>query len=257
MKLSMIVTLLSFTLLLLSLPAPPAHGEVVSKVVEYQDGDVTLKGEIFWDDDAPGQRPGVLVVHEWWGLNDHARQKARRLAEAGYVALATDMYGGGQVAEHPREAGEFARQVRENVEAWRRRANVGLEQLKKLDRVDSSRLAAIGYCFGGATVIQMAYGGSDVQAVVSFHGSLPMPTEGASIDPAMLINHGAEDAHITPEVVQEFITGMNTTTADWQMNVYADAPHSFTNESSQAYTESADRRSWAAMLAFFDEILGE
>jgi dienelactone hydrolase len=161
--------------LALGLPAG-ALAEVKTETVQYRDGDQVLTGFIAYDDSLPGKRPGVLVVHEWWGLNDYAKRRAEMLAELGYVAFAADMYGDNRVTEHAADAKGWMMQITENQDAWQRRALAGLEALKASDKVDGERLAAIGYCFGGATVMQMAYAGADLDGVVSFHGSLPVAT---------------------------------------------------------------------------------
>src|SRR5262249_25951461 len=141
-------------------------------------GGVTFKGHLAWDDSARGKRPGVLVVHEWWGLDGYARKRAEQLAGLGYVAFACDMDGQGKVAEHPKEAGKMASEVRKNVKDWQGRALAALAVLEKQEGVDPKRLAAIGYCFGGSTALQLAYAGADLAAVVTFHAALPVPDEG-------------------------------------------------------------------------------
>jgi dienelactone hydrolase len=182
-----------------------ALAEVRTKIIEYKDGEATLKGMLAWDDATSGKRPGVLVVHEWWGLNDYAKYRAKRLAEEGYIAFALDMYGDDKVTKHAEEAGAWAKQVAGNIEGWRARANRGLEVLKEQPQVDASNVAAIGYCFGGSTVMQMAYAGSDVKAVVSFHGSLPPAGEEVtSIKPRVLVAHGRDDGFIPAERVIAF-----------------------------------------------------
>src|SRR5881398_2865263 len=131
-----------------------ARAEVKTQAVSYEHGGVTFKGHLAWDDSAKGKRPGVLVVHEWWGLNDYARGRAEQLAKLGYVAFACDMYGEGKTTEHPKEATEMATKVRMNVETWRKRAEVALDTLKAQPQCDKTKLAAIGYCFGGSTALQ-------------------------------------------------------------------------------------------------------
>ncbi len=153
-----------------------ANAALKSESVDYHDGDVALEAYVVYDDGIDGVRPGVIVVHEWWGLNDYVRKRADMLARLGYVALAVDMYGKGKVTEHPEQANAWMNEITANVEHWQRRALLGLDILKNHKLVASSKLAAIGYCFGGATVMQMAYAGVDLQGVASFHGSLPPPT---------------------------------------------------------------------------------
>lgn len=255
------IKLLALTVVLLA--AEAASAKVVTETIEYQDGDAQLQGFLAYDDAAEGPRPGVLVVHEWWGLNDYARDRAKQLAELGYVAFALDMYGKGKLAEHPREASKWASEIRENLQQWQARAQAGLEVLKGRDEVDQDRLAAIGYCFGGATVCQLAYAGVGLQGVVSFHGSLPAPTteQADQIDARLLICHGAEDPFVPKEQVAIFQNALQEADAQWQMIIYSDAEHSFTNPGADereinglGYNEAADKASWEHMKVFFDEI---
>lgn len=240
----------------------PALAEVQTKMVEYKDGDTTLKGYLAWDDAVEGKRPGVLVVHEWWGLNDYARSRADQLAELGYVAFALDMYGGDKVTDHPKQAGEWMREITANTQAWQARAQQGLEVLKQQEEVDADHVAAIGYCFGGSTVMQMAYAGADVDAVVSFHGSLPAAPEGVGeVGPRVLVAHGRDDAFIKPEQVQAFKEGLDKAGAEWEFIEYSGARHAFTNPNAASYgvdniqyDKKADERSWAAMITLFDDI---
>ncbi len=189
-----------------SLFATTGYAEVKGQKVTYKDGNQECHGYLAWDDSVKGPRPGVLVVHEWWGLDDYARKRADQLAQLGYVAFAADMYGEGKRPEHPKEAGEMAGQVRANTEAWRRRAKAALDTLKAQPQCDPKRLAAIGYCFGGATVLQLAYSGEDLRAVVSFHGALPAATEAEAkkIKAEILVCHGADDSFIPPEAIKAF-----------------------------------------------------
>jgi dienelactone hydrolase len=243
-----------------------ANAAVKTKSVEYEHAGVPLVGHLAWDDSVEGKRPGVLVVHEWWGLNDYARGRAERLAKMGYVAFALDMYGKGKVTEHPREAGEWATQVRSNVDSWRERAKAGLEILRGAELVDPDRIAAIGYCFGGATVLQLAYSGADVKGVVTFHGALPLPEDVAEgrIKPSILICHGAEDGFVPEEQAQKLREMLGKLGADWTMIYYAGARHSFTNPGADKrgmeglkYNKKADQRSWRHMQVFFDEIFAQ
>jgi dienelactone hydrolase len=253
----------TFMALLYILAATAVHATVLTKAVSYQHDGVELEGYLAYDNAIEGKRPGVLVVHEWWGLNDYARHRAEMLAAMGYVAFAVDMYGKGKVTTHPKEAGEWAKQINSNLPLWRQRAFAGFEILRKEPMVDVNRIAAIGYCFGGATVQQLAYNGTDLKGIVSFHGSLVAPTEGQAqpVKAKILICHGAADPFTTQEKVLDYLTAMGKSSLDWQMVFYGGAKHSFTNPEADKvgmdaiqYDAQADRRSWAHMKSFFDEI---
>jgi len=242
-----------------------AQAAVQSKTIPYEDGGVTLEGYLAWDDAFDGQRPAVLVVHEWWGLNDYARKRADMLARLGYVAFALDMYGKGKVTQHPKQAGEWAGEIRKNVRNWQRRAELGLGILRQQERVDGKRIAAIGYCFGGATVLQLAYSGAGVKGVVSFHGSLPAPEadQGKNIQAKILVCHGADDSFVPKAKIEKFREGLVAAKADWQFISYGGARHSFTNPDADKagidglrYNESADKRSWSHMRGFLQELFG-
>ena len=257
----MYAVLLSLLCLLIS--PHMVWAKVQTKTIPYQDGDVALEGFLAWDDAVQGPRPGILVVHEWWGLNEYAQQRARQLAELGYAAFAVDMYGAGKVTIHPAQAGEWSRQVQANVSQWQARAIKGLAVLRSQEMVDSTRIAAIGYCFGGATVVELAYSGADIRGVVSFHGSLPLPdsTTVSQTKAKLLIAHGNQDPFMKEEHVRKFRIALDKAQIDWQMIIYAGARHSFTDPGADArgldalqYNPQADRRSWKHMQIFFDEI---
>jgi dienelactone hydrolase len=242
-----------------------ARAEVKTETVTYKHGDQTFKGYLAWDDAMKGKRPGVLVVHEWWGLNDYARKRAEQLAKMGYVAFAADMYGDGKTTEHPKEAGEMAGMVRKNQKEWRARALAGLQILRDNPHVDSGKLAAIGYCFGGSTALQLAYASPDIKAAVSFHGALPIPdtTLDKAITAKILICHGADDSFISEETIQKVRTAYKELGVDYEMIYLGGAVHSFTVPGAEqrglkgmAYNAAADRRSWAAMTELFHEALG-
>ncbi len=243
-----------------------ATAEIQTKAVDYMDEDVPLTGHLYWDDSIEGKRPGVLLIHEWWGLNDYAKQRARMLAALGYVAFAADMYGNDQVTDQPSQAREWMQYITADVELWRQRAGLGLEQLKASEYVDADKTAAIGYCFGGGTVLQMAYGDADVLGVVSFHGSLPAAPEETwgKIAPEILVLHGQADSFIAPEVVVNFQNKLEEAGANWEMDIYGGARHGFTNPDAGdygidnlQYDAQADARSWARMQAFFDELFAD
>jgi dienelactone hydrolase len=243
----------------------PARAAVKTRAVTYKYGGVKFKGHLAWDDAVKGKRPGVLVVHEWWGLDDYARKRAEQLAGLGYVAFACDMYGNGKVAEHPKEAGKMAGEVRKNVKSWQGRARAALGVLRKQDRVDPRKLAAIGYCFGGSTALQLAYSGADLSAVVTFHAALPIPDEdqARAVKAKVLVCHGAADKFIPEETAVKFRAALEAGKVDYAMVYFGRAQHSFTVRGAEkkgvpglAYNAQADRRSWQAMLLLFQEVFG-
>jgi dienelactone hydrolase len=250
---------------------PPREAEVEpsgihEEEVSYESGETRLKGYLAYDSGIEGRRPGVLVVHEWWGQNDYARSRARMLAEMGYAALAVDMYGDGKTADHPDDAAKFSSEVMGNRESGEARFRAALELLKAQPQTDPERIAAIGYCFGGAVVLHMARIGEDLDGVVSFHGNLSsMHTpEPGSVKAKILVCHGAADTFIPQEQIDAFKSEMDAAGADYSFVAYEGAKHSFTNKDADsynerfgldvAYDENADRESWAAMTAFFEEI---
>lgn len=234
------------------------EAEIVSRSVVYKHGEVELTGYIAFDDAIKGKRPGVLIVHEWWGLNDYAKNRAKMLAELGYVAFCADIYGTGKVTTDAAQAKEWAMAFYGDVALWRARVQSALATLKDQPEVDGERIGAIGYCFGGASVLHLAISGADVDAVVSFHGALPVVTEGAKIKASVLVCHGAADPFIKTDEMLTFIAGMNASGADWQMHSYGGAVHSFTNREADhygiegaGYNKAADERSWSAMQELF------
>lgn len=242
--------------------ATAVNAEVVSQNVEYKHEDTVLEGYLAYDDTAKGKRPGVLVVHEWWGLNDYVRMRVDKLAKLGYVAFALDMYGKGIWTDQASKAQELSGHLR-GKPIMRQRARAGLEILRKNERVDPTKIAAIGYCFGGTTVLELAYSGADIAGVVSFHGGLTTPKveDMSRIKAKILVLHGANDAFIPAEKIAAFQEGVGKAGADWQMIYYGGAVHSFTNPAADkkninglAYSPSADERSWKHMQLFFDEI---
>ena len=250
------------TAVLLTLSAGSAT--VKTREIEYRQGDTVLQGFIAWDDAARGKRPGVLVVHEWWGHNEHARNQARRLAEAGYVGFALDMYGKGKVTTHPQDAQAFASEATKDPAVVVARFNAALEQLKRDPHVDTTRIAAIGYCFGGAVVLDMARAGAPMAAVVTFHGALATktPAQPGKIKARVLVLAGGADPFVPPEQIDAFKREMQAAGARFEVVVYPGAKHGFTNPNAGqygmpqlAYDAQADRESWAAMLKLFKEVL--
>ncbi|MDX2451907.1 dienelactone hydrolase family protein [Desulfosarcina sp.] len=251
-------------ILILILSTGTALAKVVSQPLSYMHDGATLEGYLAYDDAVSGKAPGILVVHEWWGLNDYVRSRAEELARMGYVAFALDMYGKGKSTEHPDQAAAWMKEINANMDQWLKRAMAGLEVLKKQPQVDTARLAAIGYCFGGATVQVLAYGGADLKGVVSFHGSLipPSAEQAGRTLAKILICHGAEDPMNAPETLTTYVNAMNASSIDWQLIVYGGTRHSFTNPDADkrgmaalAYNPSADKRSWQHMTYFFNEVL--
>jgi dienelactone hydrolase len=242
------------------------QAKTLTKTVSYQHDDVKLEGYLAYDDSIEDKRPAVLVVHEWWGLNDYARRRVEQLAAMGYMAFALDMYGKGKITKHPKQAAEWMKQVKTNVQLWQQRALAGLEILRKQPQTDPNRIAAIGYCFGGATVQQLAYSAENLKGVVSFHGSLlpPADDQARRVTPKILICHGAADPFVKEESIQNYIAAVEKSDVDWQMIIYGGAKHSFTNPDADKmgmdalkYSRSGDRRSWAHMKNFLEEIFAE
>lgn len=247
----------------------PLRAEVVSREVQYDANGIRLIGYLAYDDAVQGKRPGVLVVHEWWGLNDYARSRARQLAELGYTALAVDMYGDGKQANHPDQAGAFASQLSERPDEVKARFNAGLELLKAQDSTDDDHIAAIGYCFGGGVVLNMARLGTDIDGVVSFHGSLASDIEAkpGHVKAKVLVLHGADDPFVPQDDVQNFKEEMEAAGVDYKFIAYPGAVHSFTNPDADragkefnlplAYNAEADKESWHEMQTFFERIFAD
>jgi len=243
--------------------AVTAEAAVKTKIVEYKQGDTLLEGYLAWDDAKKGDRPGVLVVHEWTGINDHIRQRTEALAKMGYVAFAADIYGKGIRPTAQSEAAKTAGIYKNDRTLMRARARAGLEELKKQPLVDYRKLAAIGFCFGGTTVLELARDGADLRGVVSFHGGLstPTPQDAKNITGRVLALHGADDPFVKADEVAAFQDEMRKAKVDWEFVSFGNAVHSFTNiaagtdnSKGAAYNEKADRRSGEAMKAFFAEI---
>ena len=252
-----------FVLLFVAAWGGSAEAALRTTVVEYRLGETLMEGYLAYDDGYVGKRPGVLVVHEWWGLNDYARKRAEQLAELGYVALAADIYGKGVRATDVKEAGELAGRFRKDRQLLRARAAAGLDLLRHEPHTDPARLAAIGFCFGGTTVLELARSGADLAGVVSFHGGLdtPNPADATRIKGKVLVLHGADDPFVPHADVAAFEKEMRSGGVDWQLNIYGGAVHSFTNPASgndpskgAAYNEKSERRSWHAMRQFFREL---
>jgi dienelactone hydrolase len=239
------------------------HAKIVTSTVEYKQGDTTLEGYLAYDDAVSGKHPGVLVVHQWMGLTDYEKHRAEQLAALGYVAFCADIYGKGVRPADTKAAGAEATKYKSDRKLLRQRVNAGLDELKKNDFVDTARVGAVGYCFGGTTVIELARSGADLQGIVSFHGGLdsPTPADGKNIKCKVLVCHGADDPYVKADDLAAFENEMRDAKVDWTLIKFGGAVHSFTqpmagndNSKGAAYNEKADRRSWAAMKMFFGGI---
>lgn len=241
--------------------------EIQTKSVDYSDGDVKLEGFVAFDPaKATKATPAVLVIHQWMGITDYEKNRCKQLAEMGYVAFAADIYGKGVRPTAVEEAMKQSSIYKKDRTLYRKRLNLGLEQLKATPGVASSKIAAIGYCFGGTGALELARSGADIAGVVSFHGGLdaPTPADAKNIKAKVLICHGNDDPFVPVADIDAMKKSFNEAKVDWQMIYYSGAVHSFTqkmagtdNSKGAAYNEKADLRSWAAMKSFFDETFGK
>ncbi len=245
--------------------AAVCHAAVHTETVTYKHGDTVLEGYLAYDDAQAGKRPGVLVVHEWLGLNDHAKKRAEMLAELGYVAFACDMYGKGVRGAGPQDGPKLSAPFKDDRKLMRARANAGLDVLRNHAMVDTTKLGAIGFCFGGTTALELARAGTDLRGVVGFHAGLStsMPAQRGQVKAKVLVCQGADDPHVPPPEVAGFEDEMRKAGVDWELNTYGGAVHSFTNHAANdkahgvAYNAEADRRSWQAMKDFFVEVFAK
>jgi len=239
---------------------------IVGVEVSYATDSTNMEGFIAYDENLSGQRPGILVVHEWWGHDDYVRNRARQLAEMGYVALAVDMYGDGQQAEHPEDAGKFSAKVFSDLDEAKAKFSKAIETLKANENVDPDKIAAIGYCFGGTVILNMANAGYDLDAVVAFHSGLSFPIlpDSGSVIARILVCNGADDPFVQPEQIETFKTMMQEAGADFNYIAYEGVVHSFTNPAATergikfelplAYNAEADSASWREMKKLLDEV---
>ncbi len=261
-----IAGLLVLSTILLFAAVVSAAPKIKGEPVDYKSGGVTLKGYLAYDENIKGKRPGVLVVHEWWGQNEYARTRARMLAELGYTALAVDMYGEGKTAAHPDDAAKFSSETMKNFDTAKARFEAAMAFLKKQRTVDPARIAAIGYCFGGGVVLNMARQGEDLKAVASFHGSLAAikPAQAGKVKAKIRVYNGEDDKFTPQQAIDEFMQEMRDAKVDFQFINYPGAVHSFTNPDATelgkkynlplAYNADADKKSWEDMTKFFAEI---
>jgi dienelactone hydrolase len=244
-----------------------ARAEVKTQEIEYTQDGTTLQGFLAYDDAVKGKRPAVLVVHEWWGHNAHARNAATKLAKAGYVGFALDMFGKGKVTTHPEDAKAFVAEAMKDPEVKKARFDAALETLKKQPQVDAERIAVIGYCFGGGVALDMARAGEDLKALATFHGSLKpsgKPAEKGTFKPrAILVQTGGADPMVTKDQVNALEQEMKAAGVTVQVITYPGAKHGFTNPAADkagveglAYDAKADRQSWDALLKYLKQVLG-
>ena len=240
-----------------------AGAQIHTETLEYPQGNTALEGHLAYDTAIQGKRPGVLIVHQWKGLSDYEKKRAEMLAKLGYIAFAVDVYGKGIRPSTSQEAGAQAGKYKSDRNLLRSRLQAGLAVLQKQELTDPRRIAAIGYCFGGTAVIELARSGADIAGVVSFHGGLDSPhaEDGKNIRCKVLACHGADDPHVSAKDLAAFEDEMRQAKVDWQLIMYGAAVHSFTDwnagndpQRGAAYNERADQRSWEAMKQFFAEI---
>ncbi|MDP4965580.1 MAG: dienelactone hydrolase family protein [Salibacteraceae bacterium] len=240
--------------------------EIKGEEITYEADGVIMKGYIAYDASSSEKRPGVLVVHEWWGHNEHSRRSAMKLAELGYVALAVDMYGEGKQVEHPDDAMKFSGAVMQNFDGAKDRFNAAIATLNANPMVDAEKTAAIGYCFGGGIVLNMARQGADLDAVASFHGSLGavQPAEPGAVQAKLLVMNGEADPFVGADAIEAFKAEMAAAGAEMEFVNYPGAVHAFTNPAATemgqkfelplAYNEEADKASWAKMTEFLKSV---
>ncbi|NAS13753.1 dienelactone hydrolase family protein [Poritiphilus flavus] len=243
----------------------PLAVKVTGSEVSYATDSTNLKGYIAYDENNTEKRPGILIVHEWWGHNDYVRERADMLADLGYTALAVDMYGDGKQADHPDDAGKFAMSVFSNLPEATARFNAAMELLKQHESVDGDKIAAIGYCFGGSVALTMANSGSDLDAVAAFHSGVALPVMPTKdLKARVLVCNGADDPFVSAESVEAFKSAMDSIGASYEYISYPGVKHSFTSKAADAnaakfelplaYDEEADQKSWASLQQLLSEV---
>jgi dienelactone hydrolase len=249
--------------------AGAANAKIVGKEVSYKDDGTTLKGYVAYDDAIKGKRPGVIVVHEWWGHNAYARSRADMLAKLGYTAIALDMFGDGKTIDHPDDAGKMAGAISSNMPLMKARFLAALKTLNAEPTVDPARTGAIGYCFGGSVVLNMAREGVGLAAVAAFHAQVGGQTKAVKgkFQGRVLVANGADDKWITPESVEAFKKEMDAAGVKYKYVAYPGAIHGFTNPAATglgekfqipiAYNKDADEKSWIELTTLFRETLGK
>jgi dienelactone hydrolase len=247
----------------------PASAAIREEPVSYKDGDTVMKGFVVYDDATKAKRPGIVVVHEWWGITKHVHDSARALAAMGYTAFIADMYGDGKTADNPKTAGELSGSVRKNPALMQARFNAARDALAKHASVDPKRIGAIGFCFGGSVALDMARVGADLAGVAAFHAGLTTSTPAApgKVKAELLVQNGADDPFIKPDSIEAFKKEMDAAKAHYRYISYSGAVHAFTNPEATeagkkfnlplAYNATADKQSKAEMAKFFAEIFGK
>jgi len=241
------------------------NASVVGEEVSYSSGELTMNGYIAYDENMQGERPGVLVVHEWWGHDEHARNSAEKLAELGYVALAVDMYGDGRMADHPEDAMQFSGEVMGNFDEAQMRFQAAMETLQNHNMVNTEQIGAIGYCFGGSVILAMTHAGVDLDGVVAFHAGLQLPVmPEEQVDTDILILNGADDPMVSNEDIESLTSIYDDLGISYDFINYEGATHAYTNPAADslgrefdlplAYDAEADEQSWERMKSFFDEL---
>ena len=242
---------------LLAIFSVAAHAEIKTSFVDYTEGGVTLQGFLAYDDAKVGSRPAVMIVHDWDGLGTYEQDRAKQLAAEGYVAFAADIYGKGVRPNNPQDNAKEATKYRSDIPLFRRRLNAGFETMLKQANVNPAKTAAIGYCFGGGGVLELARSGANVQAVVSFHGGIgtTTPEDAKNIRGKVLVIGAAQDPAVPREAITGFLNEMQGAKIDYQMVLYNLNVHAFTVPGAQ-YDATADRRSFVQMKTFFGEVFG-
>lgn len=244
------------------------ENKIKEETVSYSIGSTVFKGFLAYDENLKGKRPGVLIVHEWWGLTDYTKMRARQLAKLGYIALAVDMFGDGKIAMNPTEAQTLTAPFYADPQLSRARLETALVKIKEFKQTDKNKVFAIGYCFGGSVVLNSAKLGTDLKGVVSFHGGLKgVPADKDLLKAKILVCHGANDKFVLENDVKNFKHQLDSIGADYKFIVYPNATHAFTNPASTEtgkkfnmpieYNQKADKDSWKDMKLFFNSILKE
>lgn len=239
--------------------------KIKEQLITYTDNGASYKAFVAYDESISGKRPAILVIPEWWGLNDYAKSRARQLAGLGYVAMAVDVFGDGKIAANPQEAQEYTKPFYANPQLAKTRVDAALKQLKAFPVADAGNMAAIGYCFGGNVVLNAARLGSDLKGVVSFHGGLGgAPANKDLLKAKILVCAGANDKFVSAESIAAFKHGMDSIGADYTFKSYANATHAFTNPDATKigkqfnmpieYNAEADKASWNDMKDFLGKL---